>query len=466
MMIDAPAVPAPGGNYTCAGWNGINPLCRVGEGVDSAVDSASSSIVSSIASSVKQAEVDILTLMTKLWLNISPNTPKPPGCSNANITVINCPGPTGFVRAHTQWLVVYLAVLGLLIAAGRLAWERRTEPAREAAKAMLMLVLVTGCSTGLAYYCMSAGDAYSTWILDQASSAHGGGGFANQVNSSVNVTATGIADMLMVVIGLLGIFSSIMQIILMYVRSAMLGLIFGVLPIPAAVSNTAEGKMWLKKLLGWGGAFLLYKPTAATVYAYAFVAFKSNDTTDQLSGLVMIVLAVATLPALLRFVNPLTSSATGGGSGAGAAMAGAGVAMGARMVPNFRRAAGGPAAGGGGGADPSSSAPGGASGTAGGGRPSSPGGADPGGGGHDDGSSGASGADPTGGSGGSPPESVGDAASGASPGGPAGGASAGGPSGGGAAGGAAAGVAGAAVSAGHKVARAASAEVEGPDGSR
>lgn len=476
MMLTAPAAPpvTTGGNYTCPGWQGINPACRIGEGFDSALDSASSSVVASVAQAVKQGEVDILNLMTKMWLSVQPNIPNPPQCSSTTITAANCPGPTGFLRQNTQWIVVYLAVFSLIFAAGQLAWTRRAEPAREAVRAIITLVIVTGASTGVAFYAVDVGNNYSHWILDKAASQSGGGGFANQLNNHVNVAAGGLSDMLMIVIGLLGIIASIVQLILMFVRIAMLGLVFGLLPIPAAFSNTPEGRAFTKKLIGWGIAFLLYEPTASTAYAYSFVSFKSTDTTDQLAGLVMIVLAVATLPALLRFINPMVAPATGGGSGAGAALAGAGVAMGARSIPSFRRGSSGGGGGGtgggsgGGGSDAASSAPSGSqrAGSSGGQNGSAPTPPPP------SGSGGNNAADASGAQGGqSSSGGTAGASSGGASGGTAGASSAGGASGGaGAAGGAAGGIAGVAVTAAkQKVDQfkaKASEAVEGPDGSK
>src|SRR3954447_16510966 len=100
MLLTDPN-PAPTGGYTCPGWNGINPLCRIGEGVDSALDSASNSVVASVAAAVKQGEVDILNLMTKLWMDITPNVPNPPQCQSLGVSPASCPGPTGFLRSHT-----------------------------------------------------------------------------------------------------------------------------------------------------------------------------------------------------------------------------------------------------------------------------------------------------------------------------------------------------------------------------
>jgi len=116
----------------------------------------------------------------------------------------------------------------------------------------------------------------------------------------------------------------VVQIVLMVVRSAMLILLLGVLPIAAAATNTEMGKGWFKRIISWLIAFILYKPVAALVYATAIkltgaafeegerngpLAFTSQDPGEQImnmvTGVTMLVLALFALPALMRFITPL-----------------------------------------------------------------------------------------------------------------------------------------------------------------
>lgn len=295
-------------------------------GVGGVVASAAGDAVTAVASYTQQAEVDILGTMMTLWAPIP--TPTPSATT----------GAVGFLRADTNWLVGFLAVLGLLLAAGKLAWERRGEPARMAVTGLINLVVVSGASITFITLGSQAGDAYSEWILGQAL---GNDTFSSSASSLVSLQTTDLTAMLMIILGIFGIISCIIQIVLMIVRVAMLGLLAGVLPLGAAISGTQEGKAWFRKMCAWLLAFMLYKPVAATVYAYAFVAMKDDaNSIDQISGLVMLILATVALPALMRFVTPMVSGTTGGG-GAGAAVAGGAVATGARALASRSGAGGG-----------------------------------------------------------------------------------------------------------------------------
>jgi type IV secretion system protein TrbL len=67
---------------------------------------------------------------------------------------------------------------------------------------------------------------------------------------------------------------------------------------------------------------LLYKPTAAFMYAAAFVTIGDGNTvTDALSGIALMIMSV---PALLRLMMPVSAQMSAGGGGG--ALAGTAVA--------------------------------------------------------------------------------------------------------------------------------------------
>jgi type IV secretion system protein TrbL len=317
------------------------------------VGSVADGVVGQIASAVQTAEADIIGSLSSIWVDVptptlgSTETGKPLGA-------------VAFLWQYTSWFVAFFAVLGLLIAAGKLAWQRRGEPARAALYGLFNLIVVSGCSVAAVEIASKASDYYSTWVLykaldlnvdpGQTMTATGASQFSTAVKNLAVLSQGQLADMLIIVMGLLGIISSIIQMILMLVRYAMLGLLTGMLPVTASISGTQSGQATFKKALGWLLAFILYKPVAATVYAYAIVSMKQDSVTSVMAGLAMIIMAVAALPALMRFIVPAVSPTTGGGGGAGAALAGAGIATGARMLAS-RSGAGSGGGGGGGGPD-------------------------------------------------------------------------------------------------------------------
>jgi hypothetical protein len=174
---------------------------------------------------------------------------------------------------------------------------------------------------------VEAADVFSTTIINTATD---GEGFASAIKE-IAVIQDGDAIFLLIVLGLISLLTSLVQIVLMIVRSGMLVILAGILPTTAAFTNMEMGRQWFQKAVGWTLAFILYKPAASMVYGAAFVLMESNTGEDALrgsiTGISLMILAVLALPALMRFVTPLVGAvAAGSGAGAGAA---AGAAVGA-----------------------------------------------------------------------------------------------------------------------------------------
>ena len=72
----------------------------------------------------------------------------------------------------------------------------------------------------------------------------------------------------------------------MIVRSGMLVILCGVLPLTASFTNTQTGKSWFTKCIGWLTAFIMYKPAAAIVYAGAFRLAGADAFSDDGTGLI------------------------------------------------------------------------------------------------------------------------------------------------------------------------------------
>jgi type IV secretion system protein TrbL len=288
-------------------------------GLGDAVGKVGSGVVDEVAKSFAKASIEILKVMMTWWVRVPS-----PGISD------NKDDPVYFMHQYTGWLVTWVAVLGVLLAAGRMAWQRRGEPFREALSGLATMIVVVGCGVAAVNLAVKAGDEYSVWILNASTKGDVKG---NLVKAGALYTAGLLPAMpaVILIVALLAILSSVVQLMMMVVRSAMLVLLAGALPLAAATAITPQGRQWLRKMIGWLIAFVLYKPVAATIYAVAFRAMMGDDTMSQLQGIILIILAVVALPALMRFTVPMVS-AVGGGGGAMAGAMGAG-AMGARMIP-------------------------------------------------------------------------------------------------------------------------------------
>ena len=299
----------------CPGF--LSWLCS---GANDVASSVAGDILTIIANDVIDAEKWVIGQSLSLWTNIST-----PGGNSAGAS---------FLQTYTLWIVGFVGVLGLLIAAARLALERRAEPAKLAARGLINLAVATGGGIAIISTGARAGDDYSRWIINLSLTHNGSGTSVVKTGEGLLILTSGTLPVILgIFFGFVGIVSSIAQIFLLVIRDAMLGLLAGVVPIAAAASTTESGKAWFTKICGWILAFLLYKPVAATIYAYAFVSLSGNTFLDQATGVAMLVLAVIALPALMRLVTPMVAAATHqGGSGAGAAFTALAVALGARSL--------------------------------------------------------------------------------------------------------------------------------------
>lgn len=297
---------------------GMSAFCHAGASIAAA---AAGSVIDQMAQAFQDGEAKAVALVMTFWAQL----PTP---------VLDAQhGPVAFLQADTQWFVGFLGVLGLLIAAGQMAWQRRGEPARQAAAGLFTLAVVTGCAVTAVSLATQAGDLYSTWIIKQAL---GNADFNGWVMNMARLQSFSSTPGLLIILAIFAIVSCLLQVVLMLARAAMLGLLTGLLPLAAAITTAPEGRSWFRRMLAWLLAFVLYKPVAATIYAFSFRAMGTpNSNIDQMAGIVMIILAVLALPALMRFVAPMVSPVTGGGGAGSVAAATGAAALGARLIPSY-----------------------------------------------------------------------------------------------------------------------------------
>ncbi|HUD18503.1 MAG TPA: hypothetical protein VMQ59_14650, partial [Acidimicrobiales bacterium] len=230
-----------------------------------------------------------------------------------------------FLQQATQYLVAVVGVFALMMAAARMIWTQRADPMKDALAGIGRLVVVSGCGVAGITLLSQAGDAFSTWILGQA----GTGTIMTMGTLSTQVIAS---SSLVIILSSFAILGFIVQLALLIVRSALLVVLAGLWPLSAAASMTPTGHQWFKKNVAWILAFLLFKPVAAIVYAAAIEAYVTSDSVmGVIIGLVLLMLATLTLPALMRFVVPMVS-AVGNVSTAQAATAAIGAAVGAVAI--------------------------------------------------------------------------------------------------------------------------------------
>ena len=226
---------------------------------------------------------------------------------------------------------VFFAVVGVMIACIWTMVHARGDKAIQVGKALFRVFLVTTLGTVLIQVVLSAGDAFSTWVLESA-------GVSSTGYKEVAGIALGVGPGLAIIAGIFGVIATLFQWGIMMVRAVVLPLLVAVWPLSAAASMVAGGEETFSKVTKWLVAFLLYKPVAAIIYAFAWKMKSGEDGPGGvISGMLLLVLAVAALPALMKLVAPGTSAlggAAGGGMAmaAGAAVVSAGVAVGAAVA--------------------------------------------------------------------------------------------------------------------------------------
>src|SRR4051794_5731047 len=146
------AIGIPGGAGDIIGWLGNKLL-------DPVKDVAMAPL-NALAGGIADAVGAMLTTLGTLWVKLdTPNVWSESGGTGATVA---------WLHSETAPLVGILAVLGILVGAGRLAWEQRAEPGRDLVHGLLVLVLVTGCGVPVIGLLVSGSDAFAQSVIEQS----------------------------------------------------------------------------------------------------------------------------------------------------------------------------------------------------------------------------------------------------------------------------------------------------------
>lgn len=306
--------------------------CKLSE----AASEASENIIAQWAFNIIQDVSSTLLKVGTVWIGVG--TPSLTGADSA----------VSFIHSTTRLLVLALAIGSFMVAGIHLALSKRGEGAMNVLHALLALALVSSVSVGAGQLLVEASDEFSTWVIGLVID-----GDAGQFGVKIlNVTGIngGLGLTVLIVGGLGALVANLVQIGMMFIRSSMLILLVGIMPVAAGAFSTKWGRAWLSKIIAWFFAFLMFKPAASIIYAVAIKLVQGeswsiadgDELTRFITGVIMMILAVLSLPALITFMVPATEALSSGGSGAGAG-AGAVLATGAMTVA---RGAGAAASGG------------------------------------------------------------------------------------------------------------------------
>jgi hypothetical protein len=327
-------------SFVCDTVGGVIGNSVVGPGVEF-VNVVFDILVKAFSDELASAVTKLLVELATSWLD-------------AKHTDVQAPnGPVDQLRSHTSVLTAGIAVGALLVTATRMILNRNGRDFRVMVRGLIWLVIVTTASISGMALLLRIGDSYSSWIIRAST---GGDAEARLKELVEQVIVLGPASRLLVIV-LLGVtfIGGLGQILVFLGRDVGIVLTAGLAPTAAAAALTERGEHTRGRAFAWGLTFLGYKPAAATVYAGDFWMIGSgNDhtVTTALAGVVGLIMASLTMPALIRLIAPVMIGASSSWS-SGRLTAGTGkaqsVATGALKTAVFGRPSGGGAGGGGGG---------------------------------------------------------------------------------------------------------------------
>jgi hypothetical protein len=304
-------------------------------------------------------------------------------------------------------IAVLILTLGVMWQAGKMILSRKPAPLVDVTAGLVRYVAVS--VAGLAFWetVIQLCD-YATHAILHSSAQDFGTALGQRLMLLVAPTVTGgpaMPVLALVVIGLVLMIASCIQWLLAWIRLAGIQILAVLLPLAAAGSITESTRPWLRKVNAWMLALVTYKLIAAIIYRIGVtfltvpltgVAPDMEPVSRTMIGLMVLLLAIFTLPVMMKFFAFLGTDGSGGGVlgavlGAGALAAGsvkvAGMMRGGASNSAAQMAANGPGSGPSGG--PSGGSPGGPTGRPTGGqsggrsgsRPGAPSGPPPGPGG-------------------------------------------------------------------------------------
>lgn len=230
---------------------------------------------------------------------------------------------TGVVNIFTLLAVT----IGIMVAGVKIVWEQRGEDIRYVLSSLGRVIVVSGMGVTLISLLLTASDQAAAAILESSNWSQrdttailGDPGKAVAALGAILFLPGAIMVLVVIVQWCIMIFVAIATpVLLMY------------WPVAEGITFAAGGRGF-SRVSKWLLAFILFKPTVAILYGFAFQELKGGDGIGGIvTAVCIIAMAPFALPALLKIVNP--AAAGTGADGAGTALAGmAGMAVGAAGV--------------------------------------------------------------------------------------------------------------------------------------
>ncbi|WP_329483276.1 hypothetical protein OG555_13970 [Kribbella sp. NBC_01484] len=300
-----------------------NVACHIGEGFQAVAENG----LKALTKAIGEAAMEAMNGVATFWIE----QPTPTLVVGADGKSPRNSEMVAFLQGNVLEIAAIIFILAVLVAGIRTAWEQRAQPLQQLLKATLVFVAVSAAGAATLQLLSEYSDWFAQMIIKSVlpeDSALGPALGGLVLRGSLGpITGDQTASLMTMLIGMFVIIGGLVQVVLMVIRSALLILLAGTFPLAAAATNTEIGKAWFKKYCGWALAFVAYKPAAALIYAAAMkmnqigVGGSGNTFVRTATGLMMLFLAIFALPALLRFMVPVTAAVAGGSAGMGTAAA-------------------------------------------------------------------------------------------------------------------------------------------------
>lgn len=319
--------------------------CRAGDvagdlakdAAGTAAGAVADSIVGRLADMVGDAQTALITSTVTWWLRLPP------------VDV----GAAPVVRTLQEWMLPF----ALVMAVGGIMWQsllmivnRKGEPLIAMVKGLFATAVWGAVSVTGTQLLLGAAEAYTEWVLTLGMDCAPGIGqdtackidaLSGRMQLMLAPTVTGVGAILVLIVGLVVLFATVTQAVLLLFRNGAILILAGMLQLAAAGSFTGATANWLRRVLGWLLALVFYEPLAATCYAVGFMLIGDRENTDiatWFTGAGLLGLSLVALPAMMRFFNWTVGAVQTSGNSAGV-IAAAGAA-GLHAIASRRGAAG------------------------------------------------------------------------------------------------------------------------------
>lgn len=217
---------------------------------------------------------------------------------------------SGVVNMFTMLAVT----IGLLIAGIKIVWDQRGEEIRYIISSLGRVILVSGLGVTIISLLLTASDQAAAAIL---TSTNWDNRDTTAILGNPSQAITAMGALLFLPGAIMGLVVIIQWCIMIFVSIAT-PILLMFWPVSEGMVFAAGGRSF-SRVAKWLLAFILFKPTVAVLYGFAFQELKGGDGAGGIvTAICILVMAPFALPALLKIVNP---AATGtGADGAGAAI--------------------------------------------------------------------------------------------------------------------------------------------------